>query len=78
MKSKKICLSDLEKEQLIRDLISTFKDRDELHTAFKEKIKSILQYAFYEFIRDVATNQDKEITVETFIEEFVENNFKPE
>jgi hypothetical protein len=64
----------MNKEKLVRDLVNTFNDRDELHMAYKEKVKQIL-HNFVEALSGPL--QEEEFDMNAFIEEFVESRFKP-
>jgi hypothetical protein len=72
--------SQAEKEKLVKDLVNTFNDRDVLHAAYKEKMKHIITYAIIEFV-NMINEKEEEITDECiakFINNFVEEKFKPE
>lgn len=62
-----------EKEKLVRDLVNTYNDRDELHIAYKERMKSIF-FAFFEFMSE----KNENLSLEEWIDSFVEERFKPE
>ena len=69
----------MDKKKLVEDLVNTFNDRDELHLAYKEKMKEIITYAFLEFGNFANDNPDATgEDVEKWIDYFVEEHFKPE
>ncbi len=65
------------KEKIVRDLVNTFNDRDELHKAYKEKMKHI----FADFVSaylECRTDKDcSKISLEDFIDAYVETRFTP-
>lgn len=64
----------MDREKLVRDLINTFNDRNELHIAYKEKMKGIILHAFQCFSEDIE-NGDL-MPLEEWIDNFVEERFK--
>ncbi len=67
----------MDNEKIVRDLVNTFNDRDELHESYKEKMKGIL----LDFIVNYYVNykdQKEGILVEDFIDLYVEERFRPE
>lgn len=65
------------KEKLVRDLVNTFNDRDELHMAYKKRMKHILA-DFIESYMESRTDQDlRELSLTDFIDAYVETRFKP-
>lgn len=68
-----------EHEKIVKDLVNTFNDRDELHIAYKAKMKNIILYAFDEIGKFHEENPDMdEMDVIKFVNNFVEERFKPE
>jgi len=67
------------KEKIVRDLVNTFNDRDELHVAYKEKMKDILLHCICEFMEflDESAKNEIEIDLDKWINNFVEERFKP-
>ncbi len=65
----------MDKEKLVRDLVNTFNDRDELHIAYKKIIKEILRLFSIELVH---IQLDGKLTLQEFINEFVEERFRPE
>ena len=66
------------KEQVIRDLLNTFNTRDKLHMAYKAKMKDILLTAFEEFGEYLGkTPEEFQIGLPEWVEDFVEEHFKP-
>jgi hypothetical protein len=66
-------------EKIVRDLVNTFNDRNELPIASKGKMKQILFQFTDSFI--VALNNDKldtQLSIWEFIDQFVEERFKPQ
>jgi hypothetical protein len=64
------------KEKIVRDLVSTFNDRDVLHEAYKERMKEIFWNfisAYLEYRSDVNSNH---LSLEDFINIYVESCFK--
>ena|GEM_PF-2728765 len=64
----------MNKKKLVEHLVNTFNDRDELHEAYKQKMKDIIAYAFLEFAdfaneNPNATGEDVEIWIGCFVEE---------
>jgi len=67
-----------DKEKLVRDLVNTFNDRDELHVAYKQKMKDIIAETISEFIVFLAESQpDDDQMIADWIDNFVEERFKP-
>ncbi len=66
-----------DKEKIVRDLVNTFKDRNEIHIAYKEKMKEILSHCICEWMQFITENIDNETDVEKWINNFVEERFKP-
>ena len=68
----------MDKEQIVRDLVNTFNDRDELHVAYKIKMKEIITLATIEFINFIKINPNAEdADIFEWINNFVEEKFKP-
>lgn len=72
----------MDKEKLVRDLVNTFEDRDILHFMYKKKMREILSIFIGEFLGIFLKNQkiendDFEIYLEKWIDDFVEERFKP-
>jgi len=65
----------MDKEKLVRDLVNTFNDRDQLHVAYKEKMKSIFFYFSEALASEVETKEDFDLM--KFIDSFVEERFTP-
>ena len=63
-----------EREKLVRDLVNTFNDRNELHIAYKVKMKEIIKNVLYEFGSYCSENPD----IEEWINNFVEERFRPQ
>ena len=64
------------KEKIVRDLVNTFNERDELHAEYKARMKIILLDFYYDSAYadpEFATRED----LISFIENFVETRFKP-
>jgi hypothetical protein len=64
----------VDRKKIVEDLVNTFNDRDELHEAYKEKMKEIIAYAFLEFAdfadsNPNASGEDVEIWIGCFVEE---------
>lgn len=73
MKTKK------EREKIVKDLVNTFNDRDELHEAYKSRMKEIILYAMNELGQFYEDNPDiDEIDLVSWIDNFVEERFKPQ
>ena len=68
-----------EREKLVRDLVNTFNDRNELHIAYKVKMKEIIKNVLYEFGSYCSENPDIEPSdIEEWINNFVEERFRPQ
>ena len=68
-----------DKEKIVRDLVNTFNDRDELHEAYKNKMKSIIFNFADEFILAMAESKiTTELLIWEFVDTYVEERFKPE
>jgi hypothetical protein len=65
----------MDKEKLVRDLVDTFNDHDQLHVAYKEKMKSIFFYFSEVLASEVETKEDFDLM--KFIDSFVEERFTP-
>lgn len=66
------------KEKLVRDLVNTFNDRDELHAAYKERMKDILLiFALKLSTYAMERENDSHLDMEEFVHNFVETHFKP-
>lgn len=65
----------MDKEEIVRRLVETYNDRDELHTAYKEKMKEIILIAFCDFQEYANRNEDFDVI--KWIENFVEERFRP-
>jgi hypothetical protein len=68
-----------DKEKLVRELVDTFKDRNELHEAYKKKMKGIILCVFSEFSRfaeEVGEDNINEESIANWIDNFVEERFK--
>lgn len=67
-----------ERERIVRDLINTFNDRDELHEACKSKMKEIITYAIIEFTNLIDENPNvNDGDIYEWINKFVEERFRP-
>ncbi|MCF1193150.1 hypothetical protein LRR18_16295 [Mangrovimonas sp. AS39] len=64
----------MDKEKLVRDLVNSFKDRDELHTTYKKRMKEIISSAFINFFNDC---NNCEVSISEWVDNFVEERFKP-
>lgn len=64
------------REQIVKDLVNTFNDRDALHEAYKEKMKEVIATALCEFLIAIAT--EPETDAGEWTDEFVETRFKAE
>ncbi len=68
-----------DREEIVRNLVNTFNDRDKLHIAYKAKMKEIIKNALYEFIAYYHKNPDIDTPdIEEWINNFVEERFRPE
>lgn len=70
-----------DKEKLVRDLVNTFNDRDEIHMAYKSKMKGIFLDFFCCIISNFDNTNDEDITpgmLVSFIDSYVEERFRPE
>ncbi len=65
-----------DKEKLVKDLVNTFNDRDELHIVYKEKMKGILESFIYDLGEEEGIDSEKEL--KQFISDWVELRFRPE
>lgn len=68
----------MDKEKLVRNLVNTFNDRDELHEAYKSKMKQIFIdfYCTLEYFYETDASPSQEIL--KFIDNYVEERFRPE
>jgi len=67
------------KEKLVRDPVNTFIDRDELHEAYKKKLRGILIHfalALEEFEKDAST--DRSTTLYEFVDAYIEYTIQKE
>jgi hypothetical protein len=63
----------MDKEKIVRDLVNTFNDRDELHIAYKAKLKKILinfALALEEYEEDAPSKEG--ISLYEFVDVYVE------
>jgi hypothetical protein len=68
-----------DKEKLVRDLVNTFNDRDELHKSYKSKMKEIILMSIVEFIEFFKNNECKtNLDVIQWVDKFVEERFRKE
>jgi hypothetical protein len=65
------------KEKLVRNLVNTFNDRDELHIAYKKQVKDMLLFAFSSYVSYIDSMIEKDVPLEPWIDKFIEENFKP-
>lgn len=70
-------LNKIDKEKMVRELVDTFNDKDELHIAYKKKMKGIITLALVSFIED-ANNEDADIFIDAWVNDFVEKYFNNE
>ena len=63
-----------DKEELVRKLVSTFNTRDELHEAYKTKMKQILRIAIYQLGEDIEDVPNLDLN--EWINQFVELTFR--
>ena len=71
----------MDKEKIVRDLVDTFKDRNELHAAYKEKMKVMIGQVIVEFLTVFIEKEDVDLTplkIEEWVDNFVETRFKPQ
>lgn len=68
----------LPKEKLVRALVNTFNDRDELHIEYKKKMKEILSIFASALAQRIIAEEEKEFDLREFIDIFVEERFKPQ
>jgi hypothetical protein len=69
------------KKKLVEDLVNTFNDRDELHIAYKKKVKHILFDSITSFLKDFEDYPHDDIMVSDlneWISIYVETRFKPQ
>ena len=64
------------KEKLVRDLVNTFNDGDELHKAYKKKMTDIL-FQCFEYYADWLKKDGPMPELKDIIDQFVEIHFKP-
>ena len=64
------------REKLVRDLVNTFNDREELHCAYKKKMEEIIFVAIHKFLTKLEEDGDSELS--EWIHEFVEETFRPQ
>jgi hypothetical protein len=70
------------KERIVRDLMSTFEDRNELHAEYKQRMKDIIlisiSYVLGKIEEHALANDGvpSEIEICQFVNEFVENHFE--
>jgi hypothetical protein len=66
-----------EHEKIVRDILNTFDDHDELHIAYKTKMKEIITYAIIGFVDFIDKNSNVEdADIMEWINNFVEKGFK--
>ena len=65
------------KEKIVRDLVNTFNDRDDLHSAYKHKMKQIISLALGEFLLFYAESSRSMNEISDWVDNFVEERFKP-
>lgn len=64
-----------DREKMVHDLVATFKDMNELHIVYKERMKNIIGYAVSCLAKDI----DKaDFNLKKWVDQFVEENFKAE
>ena len=79
MNDQEVMLKDKDKEKLVRELVDTFNDRDELHIAYKVKMKEIILMAICEFIEYLNQDETKlDLDMVKWIDKFVEEKFRKE
>lgn len=70
------------KEKLVRDLLSTFDDRNDLHEAYKKKMKEILENFIYSLVQSSLGNKKFDkislYDLREFINLYIENHCRPE
>jgi hypothetical protein len=67
-----------DKEQIVRDVVNSFNDADELHKAYKNKMKFIIVEVFHEFGLWADGKDFDENDLAKWIDNFVEERFKPQ
>ena len=71
----------MDKEKIVRDLVNTFNDRDQLHAAYKKRMKGIF-FDFFCCITENFEDQPEENIniqmIKSFINQYVEQRFKPQ
>ena len=65
------------KEKLVRDLVNTFNDRDELHEAYKKKMKEIFSDLISVYLECRSDAECSKISLTDFIDAYIETRFKP-
>ncbi len=65
----------MDKEKIVRDLMNTFNDRDQLHEAYKQRMKSIFFYFAEMLAKEIEDKEDFDLI--KFIDSFVEERFTP-
>lgn len=65
------------KEKIVKDLVNTFNDRDELHKAYKERMKAILWDFMSDYLECRSDKECSKISLVEFIDAYVETRFKP-
>jgi hypothetical protein len=69
-----------DKEKIVRGLVNTFHDRNELHIAYKKRMKVIFSQFIDAFVVHAESLEDHEadFDIAVFIDRFVEERFKSE
>ena len=65
-----------DKEKLVRDLVNSFNDRDELHKEYKERLKGMFRHFIHVFINYYEDEDEQKLTPEDFIAMYVEYSCK--
>jgi len=65
------------KEKIVRDLVNTFNDRDELHEAYKLRMKEIFANFIGCYLGYRSSEDCRKKSLKEFIDWYVETNFKP-
>lgn len=67
----------MDREKLIRETIERFKDQEDLHQAYKNRMKGILLLAIAEVIGHVVSLKEGDpFDIEEWVDKYVEENTK--
>lgn len=65
-----------DKEKIVRDLINSFEDRDDLHQAYKEKMKKLIHNALETFCDFLdKSSPDEDMILSKWVNDYVEERF---